>query len=110
MTLQTKLQTLYSPLSQLDCTVTHYRRSKAKAPFVVWSETGEEESFNADNHKREQQLTGLVDFYTQKEFDPIADSIQAILDEEPVGYILANVLYEEETNLIHYQWRWWTVG
>ena len=110
MTLQMKLQTLYSPLLALSCTVSHYRRGKSKPPFVIWSETGEDSSFNADNHKREQQLTGLVDFYTQTEFDPIADSIQEILDAEPIGYTLANVLYEEETNLIHYQWRWWIVG
>lgn len=113
MTLQTKLQTLYNPLlslKSLNCTVSHYRRGKAKAPFVVWSETGEEESFNTDNIKGEQQLTGLVDFYTQTEFDPIADSIQDILNAEPVGFMLSSVLWEEETNLIHYQWRWWTIG
>lgn len=110
MTLQKKLQTLYNPFTELSCAVSHYRRSKAKAPFVVWAETGEDQSFSSDNHKSEQQLTGLVDFYTQKEFDPLADSIQDILDSEPIGYTLANVLYEEETNLIHYQWRWWTSG
>lgn len=110
MTLQTKLQTLYNPLLALSCTVSHYRRGKSTTPFVIWTETGEEQSFSADNRKREQQLTGLVDFYTKTEFDPIADSIQEILDAEEIGYTLVNVLYEEETNLIHYQWRWWTVG
>lgn len=110
MTLQTKLQTLYNPLLALSCKVSHYKRSTTNPPFVVWSETGEEQSFNADNHKKEQQLTGLIDFYTKTEFDTIADKIQEILDSEPVGYTLLNVLYEDETNLIHYQWRWWTIG
>lgn len=109
MTLQSKLEELYTPFLTLSCTVSHYKRTK-KAPFVVWAETGEEESFHSDNHKSEQQLTGLVDFFTNKEFDPICDAIQSILDAEPVGYILSNVLYEEETNLIHYQWRWWLSG
>lgn len=110
MTLQTKLEELYTPFLSLTCDVSHYWRGKSKVPFVVWTETGEEESMYSDNRKSEQQLTGIVDFYTQKEFDPICDAIQSILDAEPVGYILSQVLYENETNLIHYQWRWWLSG
>lgn len=114
MTLQTKLQSLYQPFTvegAISCEVFHYTRGNYnKAPYVIWTETGEENSFNADNHKEEQQLTGLVDFYTLTEFDPIADSIQSVLDSEPVGYTISAVQYEEQTNLIHYQWRWWTCG
>ena len=106
MTLQTKLQALYEPFLNLDCDVSHYRRLNSKR-FVVWAEDGEENSFNADNHKKEQQLTGTVDLFTHREFDAIADEIQAILNSEGIGWYLASVLYEEETNLIHYQWRWY---
>ena len=109
MTLQNKLSSLYAPFLALSCKVSHYRRT-SKPPFVVWYETGEETSFASDNHKSEQQLTGLIDFYTLKEFDPIADDIQEILNNQGVGWRLESVLYEEETNLIHYQWRWWVVG
>ena len=110
MTLQSKLSSLYAPFLALSCKVSHYRRTSKKPPFVVWYETGEEESFSSDNHKSEQQLTGLVDFYTLTEFDTIADSIQEILNGENVGWRLESVQYEEETNLIHYQWRWWVCG
>lgn len=106
MSLQSKLNDLYTPFLELSCTVSHYRRT-AHPPFVVWAETGEESSFNSDNHKSEQQLTGIVDFFTLTEFDSIADDIQDILNSENVGWQLSSVLYEEETNLIHYQWRWW---
>lgn len=106
MTLQNKLRELYEPFTELSCTVSHYVR-KTRAPYVVWAETGEESSFHAGNHKQEQQLTGVVDLYTKKEFDPLADSIQQILNGENVGWRLTSVLYEEETNLIHYQWDWW---
>lgn len=106
MTLQTKLSELYLPFTVLDCDVSHYRRLKSKR-FVVWAEDGEENSFHADNLKKEQQLTGTVDLFTNLEFDTIADQIQAILNSQPVGWYLASVQYEEETNLIHYQWRWY---
>lgn len=110
MTLQEKLEKLYTPFLDLDCDVFHLTRGDTRAPYMVWSETGEESSFHANDRKEEQQLTGLIDFYTLTEFDSIADDIQRILNTEEIGWTLSTVLYEEETNLIHYQWRWWTVG
>ena len=104
--IQTVLRTLYEPFLTLPCSVSHYRRT-AKPPFAVWYETGEDSSFHPDNHKAEQQLTGIIDFYTKLEFDPIVDTIQDILNSQEVGWNLASVLWEEETSLIHYQWRWW---
>lgn len=106
MSLQTKLEKLYTPFLELSCTVSHYRRT-ARPPFVVWAETGEDRHWGADNHKGEQQLSGIIDLYTLTEFDTLADDIQEILNGEEVGWILDSVQYEEETNLIHYQWRWW---
>ena len=107
MTLQNHLKQLYIPFTTLEgVKVSHYKRT-AKPPFIVWAEDGELESLNADNHKAEQQLTGIVDLYTLKEFDPLADAVQEILNSENVGWRLDSVQYEDETNLIHYQWRWW---
>lgn len=106
--LQTILNSLYTPFLELDCKVSHYKRA-TKPPFVVWAEDGEDASFSSDNHKTEQQLTGVIDFFTLTEFDSIADDIQDILEAEEVGWNLQSVQYENETNLIHYQWRWWVV-
>ncbi len=106
MTLQTLCKKLYEPFLDLSCAVTHYRRL-SKYPYVVWAESGEENSFHADNKKVEQQLTGTVDLFTKTEFDTLADSIQEILDNEEISWRLDSVQYEEETNLIHYQWFWW---
>lgn len=107
MMLQQTLRKLYEPFLSIDCPVYHYYRAEAADKYIVWSETGEETSFNADNHKHEQQLTGVVDFYTLDEFDPIADEIQTVLNGEEVGWRLISVQWEEETGLIHYQWGWW---
>ena len=107
MTLQNQLKKLYTPFTAIQgCKVSHYKRT-AKPPFLVWAEDGEMESFHSDNFTSEQQITGIADFYTQTEFDPLVDSIQEILNSEPVGWRLESVQYEDETNLIHYQWRWW---
>ena len=114
--MQTKLQkisqALVTALTTDDepvCNVYHYWRPKMTAPFVVWAEDGEANSFDADDRKREQVLTGYVDFFTRTEFDQIADTIQDALyglQSEPFTWRLESVQYEDETNLIHYQWTW----
>lgn len=108
MTLQNLCRKLYEPFLDLSCAVTHYKRL-SKFPYVCWTEEGEDTSFHADGHKEEQQLTGTVDFFTKDEFDSIADDIQDILNSEPIGWKLSTVQYEDETNLIHYQWIWWVI-
>ena len=105
MTLQNKLRTLYEPFQTMSCGVSHFARMSTY-PFVVWAETGEDYSFSSDNHKSEQTITGTVDLYTRTEFDPLADTVQTILDSEGVAWRLESVQYETETNLIHYEWRW----
>jgi len=116
MSLQTKIKkigdALVSGLTEDDemvCPVYHYWRPRLTAPYVVWAEDGEAGSFHADDHKKEQVIAGFIDFYTRKEFDTIADSIQTVLyglQGEPFTWRLESVQYEDETNLIHYQWTW----
>lgn len=117
MTLQTKLERLGTALvdgltvnGKLSCDVYHYWRPNMGAPFCVWAEDGEQyTSIQADNHKAEQAVTGYVDYYTKVEYDPNLDTIQTILNEIndfPFGWRLDSVQYEDETNLIHYQWIW----
>jgi len=93
----------------LICDVYHYWRPHMTAPFVVWAEDGEANSLDADDRKQEQVLTGYVDFYTRTEFDTIADKIQTALfglQSIPFVWRLEAVDYEDDTNLIHYQWTW----
>lgn len=106
MTLQNRLKALYLPFLSLDCDVRHYTR-QSTYPYMVWAEDGEENSFHASNHKQEQQITGTIDYFTRTEFDSIVDDIQTILNSEEIGWTLSSVQYEDETNLIHYQWRWY---
>lgn len=86
--------------------VFHYEKEKEiTAPWIVWTENGEEGSFEANNQKECQQLTGTIDLYTQTEYDPIIDQIQNALNSaSDVGWTLLSVQYEDQTKLIHYEW------
>lgn len=95
---------------ELTVDVYHYWRPNMSAPFVVWAEEEEESSHNADDLKQEQAVTGYIDFYTKTEYDSTIDTIQNILNTilgaGTFSWRLNSVQYEDETNLIHYEWRW----
>lgn len=84
----------------------HYRRpADIKAEYGVWAETGEVNSNYSDNRKSEQQLTGYLDYFTLTEYNPVIDQIQEALDNLCCGgWSLNSVQYEDQTNLIHYEW------
>ena len=82
----------------------HYWRKVSKKRYIIWAEDGEENSLNLDNKKAIQQVTGTIDLFTQTEYDPIADEIQDGLNNLEIGWTLTEVLYEQETKLIHWQW------
>ena len=118
MTLQAKLERIGTGLAAAlaegetkYCDVFHYWRPQLKAPFCVWAEDGEYDALNADDRKKEQGVSGYVDYYTKVEYDPALDVIQDTLNSFsfPFGWSLYSVQYEDETNLIHYQWTWTVV-
>ena len=106
MSITETLSGFFNLFYNLPCVVTHYTRTKAAPPFLIWAEDGEEESFHSNNRKSEQQITGTVNYYTKTEFDPLVDVIQSILNDNTIAWTLEAVMYEEETELIHYTWRW----
>lgn len=86
-------------------TVYHYWHPRLQAPFCIWAEDSEGDSLQADNHKGEQVINGTIDYFTRTEFDTMIETIQEALNKtEDVGWALNSVQYEEETNLIHYEW------
>lgn len=85
--------------------VYHYWRPQLEAPFCVWQEDGEGDSIWSNNHQAEQVITGTIDYFTRTEFDPMIDNIQrALNDADNVGWELNSIQYENDTNLIHYEW------
>lgn len=86
--------------------VFHYKRpSDTTKPWIVWQEDGEGQSFDSGNRKSEQQIHGTIDCYSLTEYDPLFDEVQDALNVvSNVGWNLASVQYEDDTNLIHYEW------
>lgn len=109
MTLQQKLERVGAALAAAVPNVWHYRRPQTEPPFGEWAEDGEDGALHVDNKKAEQAIGGYVDYYTLAEYDPALDAIQEALKgitEFPFTWWLDSVQYEDETNLIHYQWEW----
>ena len=86
----------------------HYEKPpKVRAPYAVWAEDGEPDSFAGDGLKHEQAISGTLDFYTLTEFDPLVDELQDVLAAQfGASWSLNSVQYEDETKLIHYSWDW----
>jgi hypothetical protein len=107
MTLQQKLKQFGQALDTLNgVTVRHFTRGAAKPPFAVWQEEGEGDSFLAENGRAEPVISGSLDYYTKTEYDPVVEQISQKLSEIADSWELVTVLYEEETNLMHYSWDW----
>lgn len=88
-------------------TVYHYWRYVDNPPCVIWQEDTESSALQTDLHKGEQAIGGTVDYFTQTEYDPMADAIQDALNQiESCKWNFDDVQFEEETHFIHYTWRW----
>ena len=88
---------------------THHYEAPAntREPYLVWAEDGEPAGFFGDSRKGEQAIGGTLDLYTLTEFDPLIDEAQdALAALFGSSWVLEDVLYEDETKLIHYTWRW----
>ena len=82
-----------------------FKPATIKAPYAVWQEDSEGQSFYASNRKQEQVLELTLDYFTQTEYDPVADNIQDALDEARFAWKLNSFQYEAETKLLHYEGR-----
>lgn len=113
MSVQSKIQKVQTALTGIsNLKVYHYfAPSETKLPYCVWYEDGEAGSLEADNHKREQALSGWIEYYTKTEFDPMVDAIQtALVGVEGLGFRYENAVYgdprSEDNNTIHHSWSW----
>lgn len=107
--LQNNVRKIQTALLTVTTNCFHYWRAKAEPPYLIWAEDGEDVSFHSSNHKQEQQIHGTCDYFTKTEFDTTVDSIQDALNDISCGWRLNSVQYEEDTNLIHYEWEWWVI-
>lgn len=72
--------------------------------YIVWAEDGEQ-NFTAGNRVQEHAVSGTIDLYTQQEYDSLIDMIETALDTgSHITWNLNTVEYDDETDLIHYEW------
>lgn len=104
--LQLKLRQMGEAFATVTKNAYHYFRPVTSFPALIWAESGEADSFHADNKKACQNIQGTVDLFTKTEFDPLLDDVQTALEGLGVAWYLSSVQYEDETNAIHYEWTW----
>ena len=111
MTLTNKLANIGRMYAAITQKAYHYKRpGNVTAPWLVWAEDSGEELI-AGNRVAEQAIGGTTDYYTLDEFDETIDNIQTAQNTlEGFVWGLNSVQYEEETNLIHYEWTWRSLG
>lgn len=105
MKLTDKLKIVRDALTAIHDDVWHYEEKEKSNRYIVWYEDGEGDSLYVDNGLKNQVLTGIIDLYSKQEYDPLIDSIQEATEKENICSHLISVAYEDETEYIHYQWR-----
>lgn len=105
MTFTDKLRMIAEGFGSIGVSIHHYHRPLGEFPAIVWTEESAN-SLHADNGMGEQSPRGTLDYFTQLEFDPTVDTIQAKLQELGLAWALLSVQFEEDTGVIHYEWSW----
>lgn len=100
-----KLKKIRNILTNICDHVYHYDALDKTNDYVVWAENGSGESLYLDDQMQYYAISGTIDFFTKKEYNSIIDDIETALTENKISFILNSVQYEEETKLIHYEWR-----
>lgn len=78
-------------------------RPNTAPPYLVWSEDGDNDLSSDDVHAcRAYQCS--IDLYTRAENDPLMAKVPQALETLGASYYLNSVQFEEETELIHYEW------
>ena len=105
---QTAAESLLSPLATalsgaVPNSFHYWHPAGTAAPYLVWQEDGDSNLW-AGNGAAERAITGTVDYFTKTEYDPALDLITAALESVGASWYLESVQYEDETQLIHYEW------
>lgn len=100
------LEIIKKALTPLTEQVWHYTAPpRTQLPYIVWAEDGANH-FQSDNKNVETAYTGTIDLYTKTEEDPLMELIPSALNKTGTAWYLNSVQYEEETQIIHYEWVW----
>lgn len=100
----TNLNVIKEALTAVSDKVYHYRAPDNAVPaYIVWAEDSADD-FIADDKHVEILMSGTIDLYTSEENDPLFAKIVDALNGIPCAWYLNSTQYEEETELIHFEW------
>lgn len=100
------LTDLKTKLLQKVSNLWHFRApANASVPYAVWAEDSRLD-FEADGSHTETAWQGTIDYFTRTENDSVVGDIEDVLADLDIPWKLNSVQYEEETNIIHYEWVW----
>ena len=77
-------------------------------PYIVYGVDGENHLFASDR-RAELCDAGYVDLFTKDGNDPLIKSVPEALELAGVAFYLNSIQFEEQTDLLHYEWRWESV-
>lgn len=101
---QTQLKEFGNALGATVDTSFHYTAPENQSPgYCVWQEILGINLAGDDKHA-ESGFVIAVDYFTDEEYDSNIDAISALLDTYG-SWTIESVQYEEDTGLIHYEWR-----
>ena len=98
------LSNLKNALLTVTDKVYHYTAPKnCDVPYIVWAEDSRYDLV-ADNVHVEAGIEGTIDLFTRQENDERMPGIEAVLNSLPIGWYLNSTQFEEQTELVHFEW------
>lgn len=98
------------PFAEKGIPVNHGASKGKDYPKIIWMHGPESTGMHTDNKKAVQAVTGEVDYFTRREYDPIVDEIQEALNGiTGLGWRLSQVEVSED-GIWFYAWDWEAVS
>lgn len=80
-------------------------KGNQKTPYIVYGVDGDNNLFGGDQ-RAEKCDSGYVDLFTKDSMDGLIQAVPDALEQSGAAFYLNSVQYEEETGLLHFEWRW----
>jgi hypothetical protein len=74
--------------------------------YILWGETGEGDTIQADEKTHELTLKGILYYYTRTEYDDVFDQICKEFNENEIAWSISAIGYNDTTREITYELHW----
>lgn len=104
----TQLQTIKDILVNVCENTYHYQAPEGSKfeKYIVWQEESEYARLMGDGDKMEVRLQGSIDLFTENEYEPLVEQIEAAFKAAHIYIEYTGTLFESDTGRAHYEWIW----